>query len=142
MGRFAASAPRALCAAAAALACTVLGGCETIALSAIGASASAGLSYTMNGAAYRTFTASEARVRAAAFTALKRMASPIESTEKTDAGELIKAAMPQRHIEVHIEPLSPNATRVRAVAKRGAFLHDTATAAEVITQTERALLLK
>jgi hypothetical protein len=86
MARFAASAPRSLCAAAAALACMVLGGCETIALSAIGASASAGLSYTMNGAAYRTFTASEARVRAAAFTALKRMASPIESTEKTDAG--------------------------------------------------------
>jgi hypothetical protein len=142
LARFAASAPRSLCAAAAALACMVLGGCETIALSAIGASASAGLSYTMNGAAYRTFTASEARVRAAAFTALKRMASPIESTEKTDAGELIKAVMPQRHIEVHIEPLSPNATRVRAVAKRGAFLHDTATAAEVITQTERALLLK
>jgi len=31
---------------------------------------------------------------------------------------------------------------VRAVAKRGMFLHDTATAAEVITQTERALGLK
>jgi hypothetical protein len=129
-------------AAAAALACASLAGCETIALSAIGASASAGLSYTMNGAAYRTFTASQARVRAAAFTALKRMASPIESTEKTEQGELIKAVMPQRHIEVHIESLSANATRVRAVAKRGAFLHDTATASEVITQTERALLLK
>jgi uncharacterized protein DUF3568 len=131
-----------ICAAAAALACAMLAGCETVALSALGASASAGLSYTLNGAAYRTFTAPEARVRAAAFTALKRMASPIESSEKTDEGELIKAAMPQRTIEVHIEPLSPNATRVRAVAKRGAFLHDTATAAEVISQTERALLLK
>lgn len=131
-----------ICAAAAALACAMLAGCETVALSALGASASAGLSYTLNGAAYRTFTAPEARVRAAAFTALKRMASPIESSEKTDEGELIKAAMPQRTIEVHIEPLSPNATRVRAVAKRGAFLHDTATAAEIISQTERALLLK
>ena len=128
--------------AAALLACVALAGCETLALSAIGASASAGLSYTMNGAAYRTFTAPESKVRAAAFTALKRMASPIESTEKTDEGELIKAAMPQRSIEVHIEPLSPNATRVRAVAKRGVFLHDTATASEVITQTERALSLK
>lgn len=129
-------------AAAAALACTMLAGCETLALSAIGASASAGLSYTMNGAAYRTFTASESKVRTAAFTALKRMASPIESSEKTGEGELIRAAMPQRSIEVHIEPLSPNATRVRAVAKRGMFLHDTATAAEIISQTERALLLK
>ncbi|HEY6864769.1 MAG TPA: DUF3568 family protein [Burkholderiales bacterium] len=122
--------------------CATLSGCETLALSAIGASASAGLSYTMNGAAYRTFTAPENKVRAAAFTALKRMASPIDSTEKTDEGELIKASMPQRSIEVHIEPLSPNATRVRAVAKRGAFLHDTATAAEVISQTERALSLR
>jgi len=129
-------------AASIAATCAMLAGCETLALSAIGASASAGLSYTMNGAAYRTFTASEPKVRAAAFTALKRMATPIDSTEKTDDGELIKASMPQRSIEVHIEPLSPNATRVRAVAKRGMFLHDTATAAEVITQTERALGLK
>jgi hypothetical protein len=129
-------------AAVAALACSVLAGCETLALSAIGASASAGLSYTMNGAAYRTFTAPETKVRAAAFTALKRMASPIDSSEKTDEGQVIKASMPHRSIEVHIEPLSPNATRVRAVAKRGAFLHDTATASEIITQTERALLLK
>jgi len=81
-------------------------------------------------------------VRAAAFTALKRMASPIESTERTDEGELIKAAMPERSIEVRIESLSPNATRVRAVAKRGMFLHDTATAAEIISQTERALSLR
>jgi len=124
------------------LACATLAGCETLALSAIGASASAGLSYTMNGAAYRTFTASETKVRAAAFTALKRMASPIESTERTDEGELIKAAMPERSIEVRIESLSPNATRVRAVAKRGMFLHDTATAAEIISQTERALSLR
>ncbi len=129
-------------AACAVLACATLAGCETLALSAIGASASAGLSYTMNGAAYRTFTAPETKVRAAAFTALKRMASPIEYTEKTDEGELIKAAMPQRTIEVHIEPLSANATRVRAVAKRGVFMHDTATATEIITQTERALGLK
>ena len=129
-------------AATAALACATLAGCETLALSALGAGASAGLSYTINGAAYRTFTAPEARVRAAAFTALKRMASPIESTERTEDGQLIKAAMPQRTIEVYIEPLSPNATLVRAIAKRGAFLHDTATASEIITQTERALLLK
>ncbi|HZR70295.1 MAG TPA: DUF3568 family protein [Burkholderiales bacterium] len=135
MGSFAA-------AACAVLACATLAGCETLALSAIGASASAGLSYTMNGAAYRTFTASQPKVRAAAFTALKRMASPIESTEKTDEGELIKAAMPERSIEVRIESLSPNATRVRAVAKRGMFLHDTATAAEIISQTERALSLR
>jgi len=45
-------------AACAVLACATLAGCETLALSAIGASASAGLSYTMNGAAYRTFIAS------------------------------------------------------------------------------------
>jgi hypothetical protein len=129
-------------AATAALACATLAGCETIAISALGAGASAGISYTINGEASRTFTASEARVKAAAFTALKRMASPIESTEKTDEGHLIKAVMPQRQIEVYIEPLSPNATRVRAVAKRGAFMHDRATATEVITQTERALSLK
>jgi hypothetical protein len=71
--------------------------------------------------------------------ALKRMASPIESSETTGTGHLIKAAMPERQIEIELEALSPNATRMRAVAKRGAFLYDTATATEIITQTEKLL---
>jgi hypothetical protein len=116
-----------------------LAGCEALAISALGAGASAGVSYNINGAAYRTFTAPEQRVKAAALASLKRMGGTVDSTEPAETGSLIKASMAERKIEIEIEPLSESATRVRAVAKRGWFVHDTATATEIITQTEKAL---
>jgi len=116
-----------------------LAGCEALAISALGAGASAGVSYSINGAAYRTFTAPEQRVRNAALAGLKRMGGTVDATEQTDTGRLIKATMAERKIEVEIEPLSETATRVRAVAKRGWFTHDTATATEIIAQTEKSL---
>jgi hypothetical protein len=125
--------------AALALVVAPLAGCEALAISALGAGASAGVSYSINGAAYRTFTAPEEKVRTAALAGLKRMGGTVESTELTDSGRLIKASMAERKIEVAIEPLSDTATRVRAVAKHGWFTHDTATATEIIAQTEKAL---
>ncbi len=122
-----------------ALACASLAGCEALAISALGAGASAGISYTVNGAAYRTFTAPEARVKKAALAALKRMASEVHGTEKIETGLRINASMPERKIEIDIEPLSENVTRVRAVAHKGVFRHDTATATEIITQTEKLM---
>ena len=117
-----------------------LAGCEALAISALGAGAGAGVSYSINGAAYRTFTASEQQVRTAALAGLKRMGGTVDSNELTESNSrLIKATMAGRKIEVEIEPLSETATRVRATAKRGWFTHDTATATEIIAQTERSL---
>src|SRR5215831_1631694 len=117
-----------------------LAGCEALAISALGAGASAGVSYSINGAAYRTFTAPEQRVSGAALAGLKRMGGAVDSNELTESNSrLIKATMAGRKIEVEIEPLSDTATRMRAVAKNGWFTHDTATATEIIVQTEKSL---
>ena len=48
--------------------------------------------------------------------------------------------MPGRKIEIALESLSGNATRVRAVASLGFMRYDTATADEIIKQTEKSII--
>lgn len=113
-------------------------GCESMALTAFGVGTSAGVSHTLNGYAYRTFTASETRIKVATLVALQKMNIKVASAKKTKGGELIVAKAENRDIEVELEALSPNTTRMRAVARDG-LLNDGATALEIISQTERLL---
>lgn len=105
----------------------------------LGIGASVGASHQMNGLTYKTFTAPLPKVKKAALTALKRMAIQIESTEKTGTGELITAKTADRKIELEFDVLTPNTTRMRAVARKDTLLMDSATAVEIIAQTEKAL---
>lgn len=118
-------------------------GCAAIAIALLGAGASLAtgkaISYTMNGIAYRTFTASLPRVRRATLTALDRMGIKVEAKETNDQGESFKASGAGREIEVALEIVSPNSTRMRTIAKQGTFFVDRATAVEIIAQTENVL---
>lgn len=116
-----------------------LSGCETLAVTALGLGASAGMTHKSDSVTYRTFTAPTAKVLAASLRALRRMGIALQATDPTDNGRVIKASTPEYEIEVEIEAISPSATRVRAVAKRSMFSYDGATAREIIEQTERAL---
>ncbi len=118
----------------------VLAGCAPLALTAFGVGASAGVSHTLNGVTYRTFTAPPSRVRVATLAALKRMGIKVESAETTDSGELIRGSATGRQIEIELEKISVNTTRMRAIAKNGTLLYDSATATEIILQTERLLI--
>lgn len=113
-------------------------GCESMALTAFGVGSSAGVSHTLNGYAYRTFTAPEARIKVATLAALQRMSIKVSASHKTKGGEVIQAKAENRDIEVELEALTPNTTRMRAVAHDG-LLNDSATALEIISQTERTL---
>lgn len=62
----------------------------------------------------------------------------VESTRKEDASEIVIAKTSNRNIEISMEALSPNTTRMKTVAKDGLF-YDSATATEIIYQTERVL---
>jgi hypothetical protein len=93
----------------------------------------------MDGIAYRTFTAPLPRVERATLTALNDMGLAIESTEKSDEGKAIKAKGLDRKIEIELQAISSNTTRIRTVAKDGIFFKDRATATEIILQTERVL---
>lgn len=117
----------------------IASGCAGVALTAAGVGGGVAASHHMGGHAYRTFTAPIPKVRAAVQAALRKMAIRIERTEKTELGERVIAKAGDREIEIELEALSANTTRVRAVvSKDGGVLVDAATAIEIINQTEAA----
>lgn len=116
-----------------------LAGCEALALSLLGAGAGTALRYTIDGVTYRTFTAPATDVKHASLAALERMGIAFQSFDRFEHGELIYARAENRAIEIEIEPISPRTTRMRIAAKNGGFFYDTATANEIVAQTERSL---
>ena len=124
--------------AAAATSALFLGGCEPLSLTAFGVGASTGISHTLTGITYRTFTVPMARVKGATMAALNKMGIKVISSSRVEGTEVIKASATDRDIEVELEPLTPNTTRMRTVARKGLF-YDSATSTEIILQTERIL---
>lgn len=120
---------------------SILTGCGgALALTALGVGAGAGVNHTMSGYTYRTFSEPLPRVKKATLLALNRMSIKVESTGKMVNGETISAKTSERSIEVELEAISPKTTRLRSVARKSMFVMDSATAEEVIAQTQRALV--
>lgn len=118
----------------------VLAACDPVSITMMGVGAGAGVGHELGGIVYKTFTASEPQVKKATFAAFKRMAIKVGGVEKTEDGERIKATAGDRNIEVELDSLTPNTTRMRAVARKdGGIIVDSATAVEIINQTERML---
>lgn len=118
----------------------LLAGCEPLSLTMLSVGAGTGIGHQLGGIAYKTFTEPAPRVKRATLAALKRMAIKVDSVEKIDNGEMIKAKAADRNIEIEIESLTPNTTRMRSVARRdSAIIVDSATAVEIIAQTERLI---
>lgn len=121
----------------------LLNGCAAIGLTLFGVgtgvSTGTAVAYTLDGVAYRTFTASLPQVETATVTALNRMGITVEGKEKADQGKRILARGSDREIEIELEAVSSKTTRMRTVAKQGIFFKDRATATEIILQTENAL---
>jgi hypothetical protein len=127
-----------------------LGGCTVgvtggaVAVAALGAGAGevlrAGTEYTLTGTALRTFTASVDTLHEATRTALNHMALTVERDEAMNPGRRIQASAIDRTIEINLQPLSPAATRLELSVSRGFLARDRATASEIITQIEFALI--
>jgi hypothetical protein len=117
----------------------LLSACEALSLAALGVGGSAALNHKISGTPTRTFTASLAKVRIASMGALKRMGITTDGTKKLENGELITARAGNREIEVELEFLTVNTTRMRVIARNGSLFYDGATASEIIVQTEKSL---
>jgi len=121
----------------------LLSGCAAIGLTLLGTGAgvttSAAVSYTLDGVAYRTFTAPLPKVEKATLTALDRMGMKVEGKEEIEQGKRIQASGAQRQIEIELESISAKTTRLRTVARQGVFFKDRATAMEITLQTEKIL---
>lgn len=115
-----------------------LNACAPLALTAVGVGSAAGVQHTLNGIAYRTFTAPLPQVRGAAIASLNRMGIAVDSRDKTKEGEVIKARASGREIEIEFDALTPNTTRMRTSVRNGLYM-DAATSTEIILQTERVL---
>ncbi len=117
-------------------------GC-TAALVLLGAGAGVatgtGVVYTVDSVAYKTFATPEAELQRATLETLKRMDMGVREDRPTDSGRKIVAVAGSRTVDIEIDRLSAKATRMRVNVKQGMFLKDRATAAEILTQTERAL---
>ncbi|HEY1287233.1 MAG TPA: hypothetical protein VGF58_02840 [Burkholderiales bacterium] len=118
----------------------MLFGCETLALTTLGIGGSAAVNHQMANTPSRTFTAPLTRVKNASIDALRRMGIEAGEVKKVDTGEVITARAGNREIEVELESLTAQTTRMRVVARDGSFFfHDGATAAEIIAQTQKSL---
>jgi len=123
----------------------LLNGCAAIGLTLLSSGAGIltgqSVAYTMDGFAYRTFTAPISQVESATRTALDRMGIRVDATAQIDQGKALRAQSFDREIEIELEMVSAKATRVRTVAKQGVFFKDRATATEILIQTEKILAL-
>ena len=126
-----------VCAAVAAFA-TALSGCAAVALTAVGVGMATGVSHTLGGIVYKTFAAPQPKVRRSTVAALGRMQIKVVESKQDGNKEVITARASDRNIEVEIESLTPNTTRVAVTAvKDGGVIRDAATATEIILQTEK-----
>ena len=115
-----------------------LGGCVAVGLTALGVGMATGVSHTLGGMVYKTFTASHAQVKRAALGAMARMQVKVVESKREGSTERILAKAGDRDIEIELESLTPNTTRMKVTAKKdGGILRDGATATEVILQTEK-----
>lgn len=97
-----------------------------------------GVSHTLGGIVYKTFAAPEPKVRRSTVAALGRMQISIVETTRDGNKEVIKANAGDRSIEIVIESLTPKTTRLTVTASiEGSLLRDSATATEIILQTEK-----
>ena len=121
-----------------ALAALNLGGCAAVGLTALGVGMATGVSHTLSGIVYKTFAAPQAQVKRATMGALNRMQIKVVQSKRDKSTETILAKAGDRDIEVELEALTPNTTRMTVTAKKDAgIMRDGATATEVILQTEK-----
>jgi hypothetical protein len=115
-----------------------LSGCAAVALTAVGVGMATGVSHTLGGIVYKTFAAPQPKERRSTIAALGRMQIKVVESRQDGNKEIIKARAYDRDIEVEIESLTPNTTRVTVTAiKDGGLLRDAATATEIVLQTEK-----
>jgi hypothetical protein len=114
-------------------------GCDPVTLTAASLGAGVGVSHTLSGIIYRTFTAPIKTVENGSVAAMRDMGVKVVSRSTNKMGErVINATAKDREIEVLLEPLTPRTTRMRVIASNG-LLKDSATAQEIMLQTERVL---
>jgi hypothetical protein len=101
----------------------------------------AGTEYTLTGTAYRTFTLSLEELAAVVRRTLDRMELPIVEAAAHDERLTLEAEGIDRTVRLTFTPISPSVTRLGISVKQGALRRDRATASEIVTQIEQAVVV-
>ena len=115
-----------------------LGGCAAIPVGVAVAEAGSGVSFTSS-TAYRSFTYSRDRVRAAALQALELMR--ITKTREQKSGDDIKMRGKTKHLSIYITlaSITPTVTKASVKAKKNWFMKDMTVSAEILFQMDQVL---
>lgn len=117
-----------------------MGGCVAVGLTALGVGMATGVSHTLSGIVYKTFAEPQVKVKKATMATLGRMQVKVVKTTRDKETEYIVAKAGDRDIEVELEALTGNTTRMAVTVKKdGGLFRDGATATEIILQTERSM---
>ncbi|MBI4634866.1 MAG: hypothetical protein HY727_00820, partial [Candidatus Rokubacteria bacterium] len=117
---------------------SVLGGqgCAAVGLTLFGVgagvAAGTGVSYTLDSVAYKTFTTPVDTLERGTRQTLRRMDMKVTEDEGTPAGRRLVALAADRTIEIELDRLTAQTSRMRVNAKQGWFFKDRATAGEII----------
>ena len=115
-----------------------LNGCVAVGLTALGVGMATGVSHTLGGIVYKTFSLPQSHVKKATLAALARMQVKVVKSNREGDTEYIFAKAGDRDVEVELESLTGNTTRMSVTVKKDkGLLRDSATATEIILQTER-----
>ena len=111
-------------------------GCAAVALTAGGLAAGSGINHTLSGISYKTFNNPLDELRGATLATLAQMDMAVEYDEASEEGWEITATAIERTIEIELERLTTQATRMRVVTHEGEiFFKDSATSTEIIIIT-------
>ncbi len=123
-------------------------GCEALGLTLFGVgagvSAGTGVSHILDSVAYKTFSRPVDTLQDATLRTLEGMDIQVTDIEvmenqSTESGRKIVAVARDRTIKIELDRLTAKVTRMRVDVQRGTFFRDSATATEIIAQTERTL---
>ena len=117
----------------------LLAGCEPLAVTMAGVGTATGVNHVLGGIVYKTFSEPLPKVKHGALAALKNMAIKVDSVSKREGVEVIAASANECTIEIELEPISAKTTRMRAVARKPSGFWDSATATEIILQTDKLM---
>ncbi len=113
-----------------------LPGCAAVALTAGSLAAGSGVSHTLNGISYKTFNNPIDELRGATLATLAQMGMEVSVDSATEEGWEITATATKRKIEIELERLTSQTTRMRVVTHEGEiFFKDSATSTEIILIT-------
>jgi hypothetical protein len=125
------------------IACSALvpmGGCVAVGVTALGIGMATGVSHTLGGIVYKTFSVPQAQLKKSTLVAMGRMQVKVVKTTRDRETELIFGKAGDRDVEVELEALTAGATRMSVTVKKDSgLLRDSATATEIILQTERSV---